>query len=162
MFPSIHETQLGGVQDLPVVLWCSRRQNNTCLVVGEDPGVTIELVLFSIPAIVYLATCESVFGHDHFSTDLLLVGDGISPTAIPYVLFSAAAQHISMTLLGVLQYIQPAGPFFIGIFMYHESFSTPSSLVSLSCGSHSSSSRSKVSSPTNSRHRQPTPCFHGQ
>ncbi|KAF0695076.1 Aste57867_14080 [Aphanomyces stellatus] len=91
-----------------------------------DPviGVTIELTLLAGPAIVYLATCDSIFGHYQTSTDLYLVGAGIFPTAIPYVLFSAAAQHISMTLLGVLQYIQPSGHFLIGVYMYNEAFST--------------------------------------
>ncbi|KAF0713222.1 hypothetical protein AaE_011835 [Aphanomyces astaci] len=87
-------------------------------------GVTIELLLLSVPSVAYLATCDSVFGHDRVTTDLLLVGAGIFPTAIPYVLFSASAQHISMTLLGILQYIQPFGHFLIGVFMYDEPFST--------------------------------------
>ncbi|KAF0695077.1 Aste57867_14081 [Aphanomyces stellatus] len=91
-----------------------------------DPvvGVTIELALISVPAAVYLASSQTVFGHDKVTTDLLLVGAGIFPTAIPYVLYSAAAQHISMTLLGVLQYILPTGSFLVGTFMYHESVST--------------------------------------
>ncbi|ETV91444.1 protein RarD [Aphanomyces invadans] len=91
-----------------------------------DPvhGVTIELTLLSVPSMVYLATCDNVFAHNSATTDLLLVGAGIFPTAIPYVLFSASAQHISMTLLGILQYIQPIGHFFIGVFMYDEPFST--------------------------------------
>ncbi|KAH9109133.1 hypothetical protein AeMF1_015752 [Aphanomyces euteiches] len=88
-------------------------------------GVTIELTLLFIPAIIYLNTCHhKVFGHLDTKTDLLLVGAGIFPTAIPYVLFSASAQHISMLLLGVLQYIQPTGHFLIGVFMYNEPFST--------------------------------------
>ncbi|KAF0704889.1 hypothetical protein As57867_007195, partial [Aphanomyces stellatus] len=91
-----------------------------------DPvtGVTIELTLLAIPAAVYLVACRSVFGHDNLTTDLLLVGAGVFPTAIPYVLFSAAAQHISMTWLGVLQYIQPSIQFCIGVYLYNEPFTT--------------------------------------
>ena len=52
---------------------------------------------------------------------LLLAG---AVTAIPLLLYGKAAERITLTALGFLQYVSPTGQFLIGIFVYKESFTT--------------------------------------
>lgn len=56
-----------------------------------------------------------------WQTTLLLVGGGVV-TAIPLLLFAAAANSIPLTLLGFLQYISPTIALLIGVFINHEPF----------------------------------------
>jgi chloramphenicol-sensitive protein RarD len=49
------------------------------------------------------------------------VGAGVA-TATPLLFFSAAAQRISLSLLGILQYIAPSLAFLLGVFVYGEEF----------------------------------------
>jgi chloramphenicol-sensitive protein RarD len=46
-------------------------------------------------------------------------------TALPLLLFAAGARRISMTTLGVLQYIGPTIQFALGVWVYHEPFAGP-------------------------------------
>ena len=50
---------------------------------------------------------------------LLLVGGGIA-TAIPLILFGAAAVRIPLTTIGLLQYLAPIMQFVIGVAIYGE------------------------------------------
>ena len=43
-------------------------------------------------------------------------------TAIPLLLFAAAAQRIPLTLVGILQYIAPTLQFLLGVLVYREPF----------------------------------------
>ncbi|OQR80440.1 hypothetical protein THRCLA_23486 [Thraustotheca clavata] len=54
--------------------------------------------------------------------DLLLIGGGLV-TMLPLLLFSAAAQLIELSLLGIIQYIQPTMQFLIGVLVYDEPLS---------------------------------------
>ena len=49
----------------------------------------------------------------------LMIASGLV-TAIPLLLFNAAATRIPLTTLGVLQYVGPTMQFLIGIFVNHE------------------------------------------
>ena len=60
---------------------------------------------------------------------LLLAG---AVTAIPLLLYGKAAERITLTALGFLQYVSPTGQFLIGILVYKESF-TPAHLVCFGC-----------------------------
>jgi chloramphenicol-sensitive protein RarD len=51
----------------------------------------------------------------------LLVGTGLV-TGIPLLLFGAAAKRITLTNLGLLQYIAPTMQFLLGLFVYDEPF----------------------------------------
>ncbi|MCL6617602.1 MAG: EamA family transporter RarD, partial [Anoxybacillus ayderensis] len=64
-------------------------------------------------------------------TMLLLVGAGPA-TALPLLYFSKGAQHISLTLLGFLQYISPTLSLLIGVFLFHEPF-TNAHMYAFSC-----------------------------
>ena len=54
-------------------------------------------------------------------TSLILAGSGVV-TAIPLVLFANGANHLSLTMLGFIQYLSPTIALLLGIFLYHESF----------------------------------------
>jgi hypothetical protein len=45
-------------------------------------------------------------------------------TAVPLLLFGAAATRVSMTTLGLLNYIAPIMQFIIGVLVFHEAMST--------------------------------------
>ncbi|KAH9188515.1 hypothetical protein AeNC1_009511 [Aphanomyces euteiches] len=95
---------------------------------GALYGVALELGIFFIPAVIYLLVLEV---HNHTATmfhcdwwmNLLLVASGLV-MVVPLLLFSTAAKLISMTNLGLLQYISPTMQFGIGVWGYHEPFST--------------------------------------
>lgn len=86
-------------------------------------GVTLETTILFLPALVFLLYSESAGGgaflHSGAVPDLLMAGAGVV-TAVPLLLFAAAAQRITLFLVGVLQYIAPTMHFLIGVFVYHE------------------------------------------
>lgn len=91
--------------------------------VGPMVGLTIETgLLFPIFLTYFLwlamSGAETGFGQS-VTIDLLLVGGAIM-TAIPLLLFAAAVQKISLTVMGLLQYLAPSIQFVIGIFLYNE------------------------------------------
>lgn len=49
----------------------------------------------------------------------LLIGTGLI-TAVPLIFFGAAATRVSMTTLGMLQYLAPSIQFALGVFFFHE------------------------------------------
>jgi len=49
------------------------------------------------------------------------VGAGLV-TTVPLLLFSAAAPRISLTTIGILQYINPTMQFLLGVVLYKEPF----------------------------------------
>jgi chloramphenicol-sensitive protein RarD len=63
----------------------------------------------------------NAFASADLSTRTLLVAAG-PITTIPLLLFAAGARRMSMTLLGVLQYITPTLQLALGVWLYHEPF----------------------------------------
>ncbi|MCM3338397.1 EamA family transporter RarD [Paenibacillus sp. MER TA 81-3] len=99
--------------------------------IGAWTGLTIETLIMTPFALIFL------FFFDHSSVSLwerdvsiilLLMGAGVV-TAIPLLLFAAGAKRISFTLLGFLQYIAPTIMLLLGLFLFHEPFSTPQLLA---------------------------------
>jgi chloramphenicol-sensitive protein RarD len=90
-------------------------------------GLTLETLLLFVPALAYLlwlaGAGRGVFGHTDLSTMLLLAGSGVA-TALPLLLFASGARRVTLTLMGILQYIAPTMQFLIGVFVYHESLSS--------------------------------------
>lgn len=86
-------------------------------------GLTLETLVLFLPALAYLVYLELVgtaaFGHVSLSTTLLLIAGGVA-TALPLLLFASGARRITLTLMGILQYIAPTMQFLIGVFLYHE------------------------------------------
>lgn len=90
-------------------------------------GLTLETAYMIIPALGYLLylefTGQSTFGHVSLRLTLLLIGTGLA-TTIPLLLFAAGARRISLSLVGLLQYVAPTIQFFLGVFLYREPFSS--------------------------------------
>jgi chloramphenicol-sensitive protein RarD len=87
------------------------------------PGLFVETLLVAVPAIVVLAVLQSDgearFAHAGAGHAALLVGSGIA-TAIPLLLFAAAARRIPLSTIGLLQYVTPLMQLAIGVFVYDE------------------------------------------
>ena len=88
-------------------------------------GLTLEIGLLFIPAILYLITLyfsdNLSFLEKGLGTDILIIGTGIV-TTIPLLLFASAAKEVPLTILGLLQYLAPTIQFLIGIFVFREEF----------------------------------------
>jgi chloramphenicol-sensitive protein RarD len=101
---------------------------------GALHGLTLETAILFLPALGYLLFVESqgsaAFGHASWSVTLLLALAGVV-TAIPLLLFAAAARSIPLYMLGILQYIAPPGQFLLGVLVFDEAF-TPVRLVGFS------------------------------
>ena len=91
--------------------------------VEAAPGLFVETALVAVPAAVVLgvlhAQGEGTAGNAGTGHLLLLVSSGIA-TAIPLLLFAAAARRIPLSTVGLLQYITPLMQLAIGVFVYHE------------------------------------------
>lgn len=86
-------------------------------------GLTLETLLLFLPALAYLLwlaiSGRGAFGTAGLTTTALLAAAGI-PTALPLLLFAAGARRITLTALGILQYIAPTIQFGLGVLLYHE------------------------------------------
>jgi len=90
-------------------------------------GLTVETGLLAPIALAYIVFL-GVDGQGHFFIDnlrlsLLLPLSGVV-TAIPLLLFVAAARRLQLTTIGFLQYITPSLHFLLAVFLYREPFST--------------------------------------
>lgn len=90
-------------------------------------GFTLETVLMLPFALGYLAFCHSqgnlVFGELNHLQMAVLLGSGVA-TALPLIWFATGARKISMSLLGMLQYISPTLQFFCGVLLFGETLSS--------------------------------------
>jgi chloramphenicol-sensitive protein RarD len=88
-------------------------------------GLTLETAVFFLPAFGYLFFLDlegtAAFGHISTSTTLLLMGTGIA-TSVPLLLFAYGARLVTLTTLGILQYIAPSMQFILGVAVYNEPF----------------------------------------
>jgi len=95
--------------------------------VGSVEGLALETATVAPVAIGYLVflavTGASTFGSDGLGHALLLASTGIV-TAVPLLLFGAAATRLSLTALGLLQYLAPILQFAFGVLLFHEEMTT--------------------------------------
>ncbi len=95
-------------------------------VLGPLEGLSLETLLLGAPALVALVLWwgrgPQSFPTAGLTTNLLLIGVG-PLTAVPLLLFAAGARRISMTTLGLLQYIGPTIQFGLGVWLFNEPFS---------------------------------------
>jgi len=88
---------------------------------GSFDGLTLEMTLLLPFALGYLLiTHQDIgnFGKDT-SISLLLMVTGLA-TAAPLLFFAYGAKSISLSLLGILQFIGPTGQLIIGWLLYQE------------------------------------------
>ena len=91
--------------------------------VDSLPGLTIESALLALPAAGIIAW------HAHGPTgmalgkvatiDTLVALSGVL-TALPLLLFAAAARRLDLSVLGFCQYLAPTIVFLLGLFVFHE------------------------------------------
>jgi chloramphenicol-sensitive protein RarD len=95
-------------------------------VLGPLEGLSLETLLLVPLAVVYLIWLmlngQNTFLTVSTSSQWLLVAAG-PITAIPLLLFAAGARRISLSLLGLMQYIGPTLQLLLGVWLYHEPFS---------------------------------------
>jgi chloramphenicol-sensitive protein RarD len=93
---------------------------------GALEGLTLEtLLLAPIAAVVlgmWMFNGSSTFPAPDAITNAWLIAAG-PITAIPLLLFAAGARRISLTTLGLLQYIGPTLQLALGLWLFHEPFS---------------------------------------
>jgi chloramphenicol-sensitive protein RarD len=93
---------------------------------GALDGLSLETAILFPVAIGYLTllTLEdrNAFMTASLSSQWLLAAAG-PITAIPLLMFGAAARRIPLSLLGLLQYIGPTLQLLLGVWLYHEPFS---------------------------------------
>ncbi len=88
--------------------------------VGALPGLAIETAAVAPVAAAYLTYLAATGGSTATGGyGLLLATTGIV-TAIPLLLFAAAARRISMITIAILQYLAPIGQFLVGWLVFHE------------------------------------------
>jgi chloramphenicol-sensitive protein RarD len=91
--------------------------------VEAAPGLFVETVLVAVPAAIVVAVLHSsgqgTFANAGAAHALLLASSGIA-TAIPLLLFAAAARRIPLSTVGLLQYVTPLMQLAIGVFVYDE------------------------------------------
>lgn len=96
-------------------------------VLGPLEGLALETMLLAPPALIALiawwARGPASFPTPDLETNLWLLAAGPF-TAIPLLLFAAGARRVSMTTLGLLQYIGPSIAFLLGIWVFREPFSS--------------------------------------
>jgi chloramphenicol-sensitive protein RarD len=92
---------------------------------GALHGLTLETAMLWLPAVAFLGWQEAQgvgrLGHGALGTNLLLVLTGVV-TALPLLLFAAAARRISLSTIGLLQYLAPTCQLAIGVWVYREPF----------------------------------------
>ena len=91
--------------------------------VGAIESLTVETMLLAPFAGAYIlwlvAQGTSTFGTEGAGHAVLLVSTGIV-TAVPLIFFGAAATRVSLTTIGLLQYLAPTIQFAIGVLVFQE------------------------------------------
>jgi chloramphenicol-sensitive protein RarD len=98
-------------------------------------GLTIETSVLALPALAFLFWQDilgrGAFGHVSGHLTLLMMAAG-PVSIVPLLLFAAGARRIPLSLMGMLQYINPSIQFLLGVFMYKEPF-TRGQFVGFAC-----------------------------
>jgi chloramphenicol-sensitive protein RarD len=88
-------------------------------------GLTLETGILLVPAAAYLIAVEvagrGALLHSGPLRDALMFGAG-PVTTVPLLLFAAGVKRISLTLVGMLQYISPTLQLLLATLVYHEPF----------------------------------------
>jgi chloramphenicol-sensitive protein RarD len=102
---------------------------------GSLHSLTLETGLLFVPALGYLVWMsmagEGAFIRQGVGVTILLSLAGVI-TAVPLLLFGAAARRVPLSTLGILQFIAPTCQFLLGVLVYGESF-TLARLAGFAC-----------------------------
>ncbi len=95
--------------------------------VGAVESLAFETAVIAPFALAYLAVIgaagDSRFGTEGLGHALLLMCTGVV-TAVPLIMFGAAATRVSMVSLGLLQYLAPTMQFVFGVLLFRETMTT--------------------------------------
>lgn len=98
------------------------------------PGLTIETLVLLAPALGLLTwqamTPSGLSMGSSLKLDLLLPCAGVL-TAVPLLLFAAAARRLEFSTLGFIQFLTPTGLFLMGLFVFHEPLKTTQAICFL-------------------------------
>ncbi|MFA6780378.1 MAG: EamA family transporter RarD [Paludibacteraceae bacterium] len=95
------------------------------LVVDTKTSILLETLVvlpLALGYIYYLSTFGHAAWQQASTTNLLLLFASGPVTAIPLLLFTAAAKLLPLSFIGFLQYLAPTLSLLIGVFMYGETF----------------------------------------
>lgn len=96
--------------------------------IGSLVGLTIETLVASIPALIYLLYLgqlgRGIFLNQGAVTDLLLLGSSMV-TAVPLLFFSFGTRRLQLSTVGILQYTAPSCMFLMAVFLFDEPFFKP-------------------------------------
>jgi chloramphenicol-sensitive protein RarD len=88
-------------------------------------GLTLETGILFFPALIYLFFSEfngtGVFLHTATHVDLMLIGAGLV-TVAPLLMFASAVHLIPLSMIGILQYVNPTIQFLLGVLIFKEPF----------------------------------------
>ncbi|OQS03276.1 membrane protein [Thraustotheca clavata] len=89
-------------------------------------GCSVELLLLTVPCLIAVIVLEirgtSAFGHSGATTNWLIVGCGAA-TILPQIAFVSCLKSITLSVLGIVQFLGPTIQTLVGVFMYDENFS---------------------------------------
>lgn len=95
---------------------------------GAVESLAVETAVMAGPAVLTLLVLAEqsrlTFGHAGAGNALLLAGTG-AVTAVPLLLFGAAARRLPLTTIGLLQYLAPMLQFAVGVGLRHEPMPLP-------------------------------------
>jgi chloramphenicol-sensitive protein RarD len=97
------------------------------LPLGPNQGFLLEVLILSVPAILYILYLELITGEGHFietgwGDTALLLGCGLV-TAAPLMIYANGAKLLKLSTIGIMQYIAPTMIFLIAVFAFHEPLS---------------------------------------
>lgn len=106
--------------------WAAYAFLKRTLPVGPAQGFFLEVLILSLPALGLVAWFEAT-GRGHFLANggyeaLLFVGCG-AVTAVPLIVYATGAKLLTLSTIGVMQYIAPTIVFLIAVFVFDEPFS---------------------------------------
>jgi chloramphenicol-sensitive protein RarD len=85
-------------------------------------GLTLETAVLSIPALIFLFHLHARGSGSfflNFKDALLLIGSGVT-SGLPLLVFIAGARLVSLSLIGIMQYVYPTLIFLVGTSIFHE------------------------------------------
>ncbi len=94
---------------------------------GTIEALSVETTIltpFAIAYLIFLGMSGTLaFGHEGALNTILLIGTGVV-TGIPLLMFGAAATRLSLTTIGMLQYLGPILQFIFGLTIFGEQMTT--------------------------------------
>lgn len=94
---------------------------------GTVEALSVETTILTPFALAFLVLLgvqgTLAFGHEGTLNTMLLIGTGVV-TAIPLLMFGAAAVRLSLTTIGILQYLGPILQFIFGLTIFGEEMGT--------------------------------------